>query len=428
MKRKRTVREQASIDRINKALPAFCNAEADARGNVRIYFRRKEGSPKLRLKEELFSRAFWQEYEDAKAWPYDSIAWRRRHKGSVKPPARRPAPATTYTLGWLVDEYYNSDAFKTLKKQHVRKLIIANMLNERIDPCDPESPLVREMPLASFDDRDVRALMDRKVRWVSMADPESPDDDDLVKVRKGTEAANSRTKALRAVLGYGFVKHREIVTDQWAHKVQLYASSVEGFHCWTIEEIECFRAIYPVGTKERLAFELLYWTGQRRGDIVRLSRFLLKDDIWEVRQEKNSGTDRATTAHVPMFPELREILLKSAERGIVGESVYLISERGGPYTKESFGNWFRDVCNRAGLPQCSAHGLRKAFVVQMISRRVRPQEIMAITGHRTQKEFDRYARDFLRREAALRVYEDLCREHGFEMRGEARAHREGNGE
>jgi integrase len=119
-----------------------------------------------------------------------------------------------------------------------------------------------------------------------------------------------------------------------------------------------------------------------------------------------------------MFPELRETLRRSGEHGIVGESVYLVSERGGPFTKESFGNWVRDVCNRAGLPQSSAHGLRKAFVVQMIFRRVRPQEIMAITGHGTQKESDRFARDFLRREAALRVYEDLCREHGFETQGD----------
>lgn len=49
----------------------------------------------------------------------------------------------------------------------------------------------------------------------------------------------------------------------------------------------------------------------------------------------------------------------------------------------------------------------------MIFRRMKPQQIMAVTGHRTQKEFDRYARDFLRREAAWQIYQELCREHRF---------------
>jgi hypothetical protein len=31
-----------------------------------------------------------------------------------------------------------------------------------------------------------------------------------------------------------------------------------------------------------------------------------------------------------------------------------------PFTAAGFSHWFRTRCNEAGLPQCSAHGLRKA--------------------------------------------------------------------
>jgi hypothetical protein len=43
-----------------------------------------------------------------------------------------------------------------------------------------------------------------------------------------------------------------------------------------------------------------------------------------------------------------------------GDLTFLITERGKAFTAAGFGNWFRDRCNEAGLPHCSAHGLRKA--------------------------------------------------------------------
>jgi hypothetical protein len=43
-----------------------------------------------------------------------------------------------------------------------------------------------------------------------------------------------------------------------------------------------------------------------------------------------------------------------------GALVFLLSEHGKPYSRKGFGNKFRQWCDEAGLPQCSAHGLRKA--------------------------------------------------------------------
>jgi hypothetical protein len=37
----------------------------------------------------------------------------------------------------------------------------------------------------------------------------------------------------------------------------------------------------------------------------------------------------------------------------------LTTQTGKPFSAAGFGNWFRDRCNEAGLPHCSAHGLRK---------------------------------------------------------------------
>ena len=65
-----------------------------------------------------------------------------------------------------------------------------------------------------------------------------------------------------------------------------------------------FRERYPVGTKERLAMELLLFTLQRRSDVVQMGRQWLKEDskgrpTFKFTQSKNKGTDRETKAVVP---------------------------------------------------------------------------------------------------------------------------------
>jgi integrase len=62
------------------------------------------------------------------------------------------------------------------------------------------------------------------------------------------------------------------------------------------------------------------------------------------------------------------------------------------YTKESLGNWFRERCDEAGLPQCSAHGLRKAASRRLAELGLSNQTIKAITGHTTDSEVARYTK------------------------------------
>ncbi|MEI9901164.1 MAG: hypothetical protein WDN31_14625 [Hyphomicrobium sp.] len=53
--------------------------------------------------------------------------------------------------------------------------------------------------------------------------------------------------------------------------------SSKGHHTWTSEELEQFEARHPIGTKARLAFGLLIYTGVRRSDVVRLGRQHVRD-------------------------------------------------------------------------------------------------------------------------------------------------------
>jgi integrase len=42
------------------------------------------------------------------------------------------------------------------------------------------------------------------------------------------------------------------------------------FHTWTDEEIGAFEAVWAVGTRERCAFALLLYTGQRASDVAKM--------------------------------------------------------------------------------------------------------------------------------------------------------------
>ena len=75
-----------------------------------------------------------------------------------------------------------------------------------------------------------------------------------------------------------------------------------------------------------------------------------------------------------------------------GNLQFIVTEYGKPFTDAGFGNRFRKWCDEAGLPNCSAHGLRKAAATRLAEAGCTDREIMAITGHRTSRQVNCYTR------------------------------------
>ena len=49
------------------------------------------------------------------------------------------------------------------------------------------------------------------------------------------------------------------------------------------------------------------------------------------------------------------------DKGELGAATFLVTDHGKPFASaKSFGNKVWDWCDQAGLPHCTAHGLRKA--------------------------------------------------------------------
>jgi len=79
---------------------------------------------------------------------------------------------------------------------------------------------------------------------------------------------------------------------------------------------------------------------------------------------------------------------------------FLTTAYGRAFSPAGLGNAFRARCDEAGLPHCSAHGLRKATAARPAERGATSHEIMAITGHRSLEEVERYTRAARQRKLA----------------------------
>jgi hypothetical protein len=53
---------------------------------------------------------------------------------------------------------------------------------------------------------------------------------------------------------------------------------------------------------------------------------------------------------------------------------------GKPFSVTGLRNWFRDLCNAAGLPHCSAHGIRKFEATHAAEAGVTEHQLMGMFG------------------------------------------------
>ena len=158
----------------------------------------------------------------------------------------------------------------------------------------------------------------------------------------------------------------------------------EGYHRWTEEELAAFENCWPLGTKQRLAFALRLYGAQRSGDV----RFMTHDTIAGgrivLRQSKTTNA-----VDVPVVEPLQTAL----GAGPVGKTLLLETKDGEAFTPKGFYGLIKKACVKAGLPHCSPHGLRKSAARRCRESGCTDEEGMAITGHKTVKEYRRYAGD-----------------------------------
>ena len=196
-------------------------------------------------------------------------------------------------------------------------------------------------------------------------------------------SANNLRKRLGQLMQFAI--SIELATSNPVRAVKPYEIEGDGHHSWTDDEIAQYEARHPLGTQARLMFDLLLWTGQRRGDVRTLGPVHVKGNRLEFYQEKRKGKKALS---IPIMAPLAESILATP----TGKFTFLVTRSGTAYGRDSIGNLFAGWCAEAGLTNCSAHGLRKAAARRLAEAGCTNQEIKSWTGHDTDAEVSRYTK------------------------------------
>jgi integrase len=317
--------------------------DVDRHGNVRTYVR-LPGKQKVRIRGIPGSEEFMAAYHAARS-EIDNEDNRRQHRSAAKG-----------SFGYACLGYYSSAEFKALDQstRSWRRRALDRICEQHADK-----------PIGLMQPKHVRNIRDEKA--------ETP------------AVANERLKALRAL--FRWAVEADVVPNDPTRDVRVIQYSSEGHHSWTLDEVKLFEQRHPIGTKARLAMALMLYTTGRREDAVRLGPQHIRDGRLRYTQAKNEHK-KPVRMDIPVHAELAKIIAETPS----GHLTFLVTEYSRPFTPVGFGGKFRKWCDQAGLPHCSAHGLRKATTARLAECGATPHEIMAITGHRSLEEVERYTR------------------------------------
>jgi enterobacteria phage integrase len=322
-----------------RKFPPFVECWRDRHGKIRVYFRQKKG-PRIPLPASVGSDDFNAEYQAALSGQLAKMRERRR-------------PDKPDTIAALVTTYMRSAAYLALRQTTKAGY------SSRI-----------EILRTKHGHRTVSGLMRERI-VTGILQPYA--------ARPG--AALSILKMLRVLIRHaidiGWLKHDP--------SLGIKRPKTHEIRSWTETEIDTFENRWPIGTKQRLAVALQLYTGQRRSDVHRMTWADVNGDTIRVVQQKTG--QRLT---IPLHQNLRAILAATERKHVT----ILNTEYGKPFTVDGFSQWMRDAITTAGLPlECQPHGLRKAAGRRLAEAGCTAHEIMAVLGHKTLAEAERYTRD-----------------------------------
>lgn len=141
----------------------------------------------------------------------------------------------------------------------------------------------------------------------------------------------------------------------------------------------------------RWALMLALWTGQRQGDLLRLSWSGYDGTHIELVQSKTGAPVRIRCGQ-PLQAEIATIPRRS--------TMLLTNSRGRPWTSDGFRASWAKACRRCGIDGVTFHDLRGSAITRLAEAGCSNLEIAAISGH-SDKSVDQILRVYLNRRNGL---------------------------
>ena len=320
--------------------------EKTRHGKIVLYARL--GGKRIRLKHPPSSPEFLDEYRAA----VQQLKAAAPAKEGAARPARQPFEPKTF--GWLVERYF--EECTDFKRMNVigrkRRRKILEEIKEKHGP----RPMVIPAEIISAG---------------------------VAKRAETPGAANDWLKSLKAL--YTCSKSIGLIKVSPAAGISKIEQDTEGFYTWSLEDIAAYTSRHPSGTMAYLTVMVLLFTGLRRSDAARFGRQHCKGGKISF---KTSKTGAELLARVP-WPLTEAV----DAMPVTTELTLLLSAHGKPFASgAAFGNWFRDRCAEADLPQCTAHGLRKAGATIAAENGAPEVELEAMYGWSNNRQSGTYTR------------------------------------
>jgi integrase len=306
----------------------YINEYRDRTGKVRRYFRR--GAVRKKLTGEVGSAEFMAAYQVLLG----------------KTPTQTAKVAGS--LGLLITEFYASRAFRNLAQSSRRTYRAALE------------------PIAKAHGHRTADITHRQAARL------------IADIADKPAMANLTKRVLQTLYKYaaktGWVNANPVIG------VERYKTGTH--HTWTEGELRQFETRWPLGTRQRLAYELLLQTAQRVGDVARMTRGDIVGGELHVIQQKTGAE-----LHLPI-----RIQLERAMKACPASGLSLIGRTDGrPMTRAGLTRLMTSAIEKAGLPaKCVSHGLRKAALRRLAEDGATGKQIAAWSGHKSLGEIERY--------------------------------------
>jgi site-specific recombinase XerC len=240
-----------------RKLPPNVIRERTRHGKVVFYFRRHHGK-RIRLPDI--------------GDPQFESAYLAAMQGHTAPVARK---AGVHSIEWLIGHYRLSAAYLRLSRatRRQRDNIFANAIKA-----------IGSEPYRAMTRKDVAAIRDRRA----------------------TTPAQARNvlDALRGL--YAWALEGQLVDiDPTVGVTNPPRKTGAGFPAWTEAEAVRFEAAWPLGTRQRVWYAVLRYTGVRRGDAVTIGWQHVRDGLVTIYTEKSGGR---IEVNIPIRHELAEAL------------------------------------------------------------------------------------------------------------------------
>lgn len=224
---------------------------------------------------------------------------------------------------------------------------------------------------AEFADFPLKAMDDRRTRGEFLA---WRDRIGVVSRRQ----ADYRFSVLARIIAWGFNRGL-LLTNPCERPGRLYRSS-RSETVWSEEDEAAFMEKAPVHL--RLALIMALWTGQRQGDLLKLTWSAYNGTHIRLKQSK-TGARVSIPAGAPLKAALDEAKRKLAaiEEGKPRPLTILATEGGTAWTESGFRASWRKACAKSGVVGVTFHDLRGTAVTRLALAECSEAEIATITGH-----------------------------------------------